>query len=74
MRKGSGKYFVDVTSERLAKSVFLTIEGADGMFTDNYFDLFPNQVKTVEFIPVKGAKIELKDLKSFSLVDSFTDR
>lgn len=73
IRKSGGKYLVDVKSDKLAKAVFLSLKNKDGFFSDNYFDLLPNEAKTVELIPAKAVEgLELKDLDAISLVDSYT--
>jgi len=37
-------------SHTLAKGVMLEFENAEGTFSDNYFDLLPNEIKTVQFM------------------------
>lgn len=46
--EGSGGALFTVTTDRLAKQVWLTTE-EEGIFSDNFFDLVPGEVKTVEF-------------------------
>ena len=43
-----GGYQLTLSSDRLAKNVLLSTE-ADGFFSDNYFDLLPDERKTVFF-------------------------
>ncbi|TGE05222.1 beta-mannosidase [Hymenobacter fodinae] len=40
---------VTLQSKNLARAVMLTLPEAEGFFTDNYFDLLPNQKKTLTF-------------------------
>lgn len=40
-------YEVTVTSDKFARAVFLSIEGIDNFFSDNYFDLLPNEPVTI---------------------------
>ncbi len=39
-------YIIRLTSDRLAKNVFLSLNG-DGFFSDNYFDLLPGEIRTI---------------------------
>ncbi|MHA6534057.1 beta-mannosidase [Paenibacillus sp. BAC0078] len=45
---GSGGLRFTVTSDVLARGVYLTAE-EEGIFSDNFFDLLPGETKTVEF-------------------------
>ncbi|WP_337588180.1 glycoside hydrolase family 2 protein, partial [Paenibacillus graminis] len=45
---GSGGLSFIVTSDALARGVYLTAE-EEGIFSDNFFDLLPGDSKTVEF-------------------------
>jgi beta-mannosidase len=49
-------YLVSISSKNLAKNVFLSAEGMEGQFTDNYFDILPGETVTVR-IP-KGLDIQ----------------
>jgi beta-mannosidase len=49
VKKVKGGFDIDLTSTRLAKNVFISCEGAEGFFSDNYFDLLPGVVKRVNF-------------------------
>jgi beta-mannosidase len=49
-RKGDG-FDVALSAEKLAKNVYLYWEGAEGFFSDNYFDLLPGEEKTIHFKP-----------------------
>jgi len=44
-------YKITLTSDVFAKAVYLSTGGADGFFTDNYFDLLPGRKIEVEFHP-----------------------
>ncbi|AIQ50748.1 beta-mannosidase [Paenibacillus sp. FSL R7-0331] len=46
---GSGGLSFTVSTDVLARGVYLTAE-QEGIFSDNYFDLLPGQVKTVQFL------------------------
>jgi beta-mannosidase len=49
-RKGDG-FDVALSAEKLAKNIYLSWEGAEGFFSDNYFDLLPGEEKTIHFKP-----------------------
>lgn len=43
----SGGYEVSLRSDKFARAVFLSLEGIDNFFEDNYFDLLPGETKAV---------------------------
>jgi beta-mannosidase len=47
--KHEGKYIVKLNTDNLAKNVYLSVEGYDGNYSDNFFDLLPGEEKSVEF-------------------------
>lgn len=67
---GSG-FEVSVSSDTLARNVRLTYEPDDGFFTDNYFDLLPGTMVTVNYEP-KG-EVALEALRSGLVVESILD-
>lgn len=72
--EGSGGTRFTVTADRLAKQVWLTSE-QEGIFSDNFFDLVPGEVKTVEFRrraeglasgqPAPAGKVEARSMVDF---------
>jgi beta-mannosidase len=42
-----GGFDISLTSEVLAKNVYIQIGDEDGDLSDNYFDLLPGEVKTI---------------------------
>jgi beta-mannosidase len=51
----------------LVKNLYLSIDGVDGFFSDNYFDLLPHNTKIVRFMPAgtasaKSLEIGLKTM------------
>jgi beta-mannosidase len=64
---------IEVTSKNLAKLVELNLEGADGVFSDNYFDLPAGRKVTIS-VPLPGgwttAQVE-SALKVRSVYDSY---
>ena len=55
---------IKLTTNTLAKNIFLDFENVEGDFSDNYFDLLPGEEKTLLFTPktteVKEYKLNLK--------------
>jgi beta-mannosidase len=46
---------VRVNARRLARALWLTTAGAEGSFSDNFFDLLPGETATVEWTPAPDA-------------------
>lgn len=46
-----GRIYVSLKATNYAHGVFLSFPAAEGWFTDNYFNLLPGELKTVEFVP-----------------------
>ncbi|MDD2437781.1 MAG: glycoside hydrolase family 2 protein [Massilibacteroides sp.] len=67
---GNG-YDVTVESDVFARGVFLSIEGIDNFFSDNYFDLLPGEPVTIH-VTTKLNKAEFdRQLKSISISDAY---
>ena len=45
---GAAKFAITLQSDSYVKAVWLNLNGAEGEFSDNFFDLIPNRPKTVE--------------------------
>lgn len=58
-----------IKSDVLMKNVFLSIEGEAISLSDNYFDLLPNETKTIYFRTNKKIKNLDKKIKIKSLID-----
>ncbi|MDR0429616.1 MAG: glycoside hydrolase family 2 protein [Tannerellaceae bacterium] len=64
-------YDVTVESDVFARGVFLSIEGVDNFFSDNYFDLLPKEPVTIH-VKTKLDKASFdKQLKSESISDAY---
>ena len=64
---------ITLTSDKLARAVYLSAPNYSGVFVDNYFDLIPGRKVEVEFRtrgPVKLADFQRR-LKIRSLADAF---
>lgn len=64
-------YDVTVKSNVFARGVFLSMEGIDNFFSDNYFDLLPNEPVTIH-VTTKLDKVTFdKQLKSENIADAY---
>ncbi|MCX6151436.1 MAG: hypothetical protein NTX22_12970 [Ignavibacteriales bacterium] len=69
--KSDNGYEVEVTSNKFAKDVYLSVDDEDVFFTDNYFDLLPGVPKKIEVkTPIVINNLESK-IKIISLIDSY---
>lgn len=59
VRPVAGGYEVTLSADRFARAVWLTIDGTDHHFSDNYFDLLPGERRTVSVrTPLPQAEFE----------------
>jgi beta-mannosidase len=74
VKKERDHFDITITTERLAKNVFLQENGIEGFFTDNYFDLLPGQSITVTFS--SDSRLNISDfidkLEVLSIIDSYS--
>jgi beta-mannosidase len=63
-------YTVELSSDKYARYVFLSID-KQGFFSDNYFNLMPEEKKTITFTTAQKPADFEKDLKVMSLVDTY---
>jgi beta-mannosidase len=63
------EYSVVVSTDKLARNVYLEAIGVEGRFSDNYFDLLPGVEKRIRFIPAETFKSQQIKTKVTSLVD-----
>jgi beta-mannosidase len=62
---------ITLTSDKFAKAVYLSLAGADGFFSDNYFDLLPG--KKLEVLFRSRASLTLNDFRNRLKVRSMRD-
>jgi beta-mannosidase len=64
---------IELNCDKLAKYVFVSIEGEEVFLSDNYFDLIPGESKIITM----DTKVDIKTIKSkikvASLCDSYQD-
>jgi len=75
-RKDQAGFGVAVSSDVLARHVYLSTEKSEGFFSDNYFDLLPGQTVEVVFTPRGELTLDdfQRELRAMSLVDAFVER
>lgn len=64
-------YDVTVVSDVFARGVFLSIDGIDNFFSDNYFDLLPGEPITIHVTTKLDKATFDRQLKSESLADAY---
>ncbi|HEX8338873.1 MAG TPA: glycoside hydrolase family 2 protein [Pyrinomonadaceae bacterium] len=72
-RAGGASAVVTLTTDKLARAVYLSAEGLDGNFTDNFFDLLPGRKVAVAFRgkrPVSADELRRR-LRVRTLSDAF---
>jgi len=74
VKKERDYFDITITTERLAKNVFLQENGIEGFFTDNYFDMLPGQSITVTFTSESRLNISdfIDNLEVLSIIDSYS--
>jgi len=61
-----------IQSNVLAKSVFVSLYGTQVVWSDNYFDLIPNEQKLVSFQNGVGQNIDILSLSFMTLINAET--
>ncbi len=69
IHKKGGKWIVELKSDQLIRNVYLSFEGYDTHFSDNYFDLLPGETIKVSCSVDKNADLTKNELKIISLND-----
>ncbi len=62
-------YQITVSTDKLAKNLYMSYDEAEGWFSDNYFDLLPGESKTIVF----ETKEDINDLQKQLLVRTVQD-
>ncbi|TRX61911.1 glycoside hydrolase family 2 protein [Carboxylicivirga sp. M1479] len=62
-------YEITLSTDKLAKNIYVSYDEADGWFSDNYFDLLPGQSKAIRF----ETQQEISDFKSKLLIRTLDD-
>jgi beta-mannosidase len=64
-------YDVELKSAVLARSAYVSFGSAEATFSDNYFDLLPNQIVRIHVSSKVGLEELRRQMKVVSLVDAF---
>lgn len=64
-------YDVTVSSDVFARGIFLSIDGIDNFFSDNYFDLLPGEPVTIHVSTKLDKAAFDKQLKTESIADAY---
>jgi beta-mannosidase len=62
IKEENGAYVLKLSTPKLVKNLYLSLENGDGFFSDNYFDILPGQTVTITFTP--STKMDLKAFTS----------
>lgn len=61
VKEENGVYTLHLSSVKLVKNLYLSLENGEGFFSDNYFDILPGQTVVITFTPENSM-----DLKTFT--------
>lgn len=64
-------YELTLTAKKLAKNVYIDIDGENILFSDNYFDLLPGRSKKISVLTNSEIENIGSRIKIFSLIDSY---
>lgn len=68
---GKKRYRIELSADVLVKNCYLTLEGIDGFFTNNYFDILPGDTVKVELITKERIDNLEGKIRTMSLVDTY---
>ena len=71
IRKIQDGYSIKLKADVLVKNIYLTVGGSSGRFSDNYFDLLPNEPVIVIFQTNRAGENFEQKFRFSSLVDSY---
>lgn len=69
--KVDGGYEVSLTADKFARAVFMSVEGIDNFFGNNYFDILPNETVKIKVTTNISEADFVKQLKVVSLRDGY---
>lgn len=67
--KADGGYDMTIGSDTFARGVFLSLEGIDNFFSDNYFNILPGKSRTIHVTTPLSEKDFRNQLKVVSMGD-----
>jgi beta-mannosidase len=71
IKNDAGSYLLRLSSAKLVKNLYLSLQDGDGFFSDNYFDILPGQEVTIRFTPTREMDLQTftRNLKMMKLDD-----
>jgi beta-mannosidase len=63
-----GGFEIGLSTDKLAKNVFLSMDGEEGFFSDNYFDLLPGEKVSIR-LDTKISEEKLKEILSIRTLE-----
>lgn len=70
IEEAEGGYDVTLSSDRFARAVFLSLDGIDNFFSDNYFDIIPGEDVTIRVTTTLPRNEFERQLKVMTLTDA----
>ncbi|MCK5838387.1 MAG: hypothetical protein KAG99_01005, partial [Bacteroidales bacterium] len=64
-------YELKLSTDKLAKNIYLSTDVVDGSFSDNYFDLLPGDIKTIYYLSDNVIQDFQQKIKLLTLVDTY---
>ncbi len=71
VKKEGNEYILELTTDKLAKNVFLSLYDYEVFFNNNYFDLIPGKPCTVRCRSVKSIEKIAEKIHTYSLYDTY---
>ncbi len=72
-KKIEGGYKLIISTDKLAKNIYIEFKNLSGFLSDNYFDLLPNETKTIIFKTDETIEKLKKEIRIISLYDSYNN-
>ncbi|TKG93428.1 glycoside hydrolase family 2 protein [Puteibacter caeruleilacunae] len=69
--KSENGYKITVSTDKLAKNIYFWIDGIEGFFSDNYFDVLPGQSTEIEFQTKETIEDFAGKLKTITITDTY---
>lgn len=65
-----GVAHIEVSSDKLVKNIWLDFPNQEGFFSNNYFDVLPNEHIEITFTPKKGEKFDATEEISYKAINN----
>ncbi|MDR2627286.1 MAG: glycoside hydrolase family 2 protein [Dysgonamonadaceae bacterium] len=64
-------YEISLTADKYARGVFLSVDGIENFFSDNYFDILPGETKTITLQTPLSLQEVNSQLKIISIINTY---